>query len=107
MKGGEAMLAEFSIIPVGKDESVSGLVSLAIEIVRNSGLEYRVNSMGTVVEGSWNEVMDLIKRCHDAVRKETGRVVTSITIDDRAISGSRIGRKIQSVEEKIGHVLKK
>jgi len=101
------MLAEFSIIPVGEGEGLSGLVSLAIEIVRNSGLEYRVNSMGTVVEGSWDEVMDLIKRCHDAVRKETGRVVTSITIDDRSVSGSRIDKKIQSVEKKIGHVLKK
>lgn len=101
------MLAEFSIIPVGEGESLSGLVSLAVEIVHNSGLEYRVNPMGTVVEGSWDEIMDLIKRCHDAVRKGGCRAVTSITIDDRSASGSRIDKKLKSVEEKIGHALKK
>ncbi|MGA1794750.1 MAG: MTH1187 family thiamine-binding protein [bacterium] len=101
------MLAEFSIIPVGEGESLSGLVSLAVEIVHNSGLEYRVNPMGTVVEGDWDEVMGLIRRCHEAVRKEGCRVVTTITIDDRSDSGSRIGRKLQSLEDTIGHALKK
>ncbi|MGA1843814.1 MAG: MTH1187 family thiamine-binding protein [bacterium] len=101
------MLAEFSIIPVGEGESLSGLVSLAVEIVHNSGLEYRVNPMGTVVEGRWDEIMDLIKCCHDAVRKKGCRVVTTITIDDRSDSASRIDRKLESLEDKIGHSLKK
>ena len=101
------MLAEFSIIPVGEGESLSGLVSRAVEIIRNSGLEYRVNPMGTVVEGGWDEVMNLIRRCHDAVRKEGCRVITTVTIDDRSAAGPRMDKKVQSLEDKIGHMLKK
>lgn len=100
------MLAEFSIIPLGKDEGVSSFVSKAVEIVHQSGLVYRVNPMGTVIEGNWGEVMDLIKKCHDEIRKEARRVITSITIDDREISGPRIDNKIKSLEDKIGHKLK-
>ncbi len=100
------MLTEFSIIPLGKDESVSSLVAKAVEIVHRSGLVYRLNPMGTVIEGDWDEVMDLIKKCHVEIRKEARRVITSITIDDRDISEPRIDKKIKSIEDKIGHKLK-
>ena len=100
------MLAEFSVIPLGKDESVSSLVARAVEIVHKSGLVYRVNPMGTVIEGDWCEVMDLIKKCHDEIRKEAKRVITSITIDDRDISVPRIDNKIKSLEDKIAHKLR-
>lgn len=100
------MLAEFSIIPLGKDESVSSFVAKAVEIVHQSGLVYRVNPMGTVIEGNWDEIMDLIKKCHYEIRKEARRVITSINIDDREISEPRIDKKIKSLEEKIRHKLK-
>ena len=100
------MLAEFSVIPLGKDESVSRFVAKAVEMVHQSGLEYRTNPMGTVVEGDWDAVMNLIRRCHNAVREGANRVITSITIDDRAVPGPRIDRKVKSLEEKIGHQLK-
>jgi len=101
------MLAEFSIIPLGKDESVSKYVAKAVEIIHQSGCDYRINPMGTVIEGDWDEIMDLIKKCHNAVRKEAGRVITNITIDDRSVQGSRIEKKIESLERKIGHGLRK
>ncbi len=100
------MLAEFSIVPLGKGESVSKSLAKAVEIIHQSGLKYRINPMGTVIEGNWDEIMNLIKSCHSRLRKEAGRIITSITIDDRAISGSRIDKKIKSLEEKIGHKLR-
>ncbi len=39
--------------------------------------------MGTVIEGNWDRVMGLIKKCHASVSKDEARVLTSITIDDR------------------------
>ncbi len=51
--------------------------------------------------------MDLIKKCHDAVRRTGERVVTSITIDDRKGKRSRMEGKIRSVEKKIGRPLNK
>ena len=58
------MLAEFSITPVGAGESVSRYVAKCLKIVEESGLDYKMNPMGTVVEGDFDEVISLISRCH-------------------------------------------
>ncbi|MDA8169664.1 MAG: MTH1187 family thiamine-binding protein [Nitrospiraceae bacterium] len=101
------MLAEFSIIPVGTGESLSGQVSQVLGIIDESGLPYRLNPMGTVVEGEWDEVMRLIRKCHRAAMKHTGRCVLRIDIDDRKGKKGRMEQKISSVEKKLGRKLKK
>jgi uncharacterized protein (TIGR00106 family) len=101
------MLAEFSSYPIGKDVSLSKYVARSLDIIDKSGLPYRINPMGTVVEGSWDEVMEVIKKCHHAIREDTERVTTSIKIDDRKGTTKALDRKIKSVEEKIGKDLSK
>src|SRR3990170_4988684 len=76
-------IAEFSITPVGKGESVGEYVARCLDLVDRSGLPYRLNPMGTVVEGPFDEVLDLIARCHKAVAADCDRVSTIIKIDDR------------------------
>lgn len=102
------MLVEFSIIPLGKGESMGEEIARVIDIVDRSGLPYRANPMGTVVEGDWDTVMGLVKRCHQEVLKNCSRVVTTITIDDRPGKPSdRIVEKLRSVEKRIGKEVKK
>jgi len=101
------MLVEFSIFPIGKDVSLSKYVARSLKLIEESGLPYRVNPMGTVVEGSWDDVMDLVKKCHMAILKDTQRVSTSIKIDDRKGKINALDSKIKSVEEKVGKELKK
>jgi uncharacterized protein YqgV (UPF0045/DUF77 family) len=62
--------------------------------------------MGTVVEGSWKDVMQLIRKCHMTVLKNEDRVLTTITIDDRKGKTDRIEHKIRSVERRLGKRLK-
>jgi uncharacterized protein (TIGR00106 family) len=101
------MLAEFSIIPIGKGTSISNEVAEVLDIVDCSGVPYKINPMGTVVEGSWGDVLELIKKCHDTVAKKSDRVVTSIKIDDRKNSTDRISGKVESVELKLNKTLNK
>ena len=101
------MLVEFSIFPIGKDVSLSKYVARSLKLIEESGLPYRVNPMGTVVEGSWDDVMELVKKCHMAILKDTQRVSTSIKIDDRKGKINALDSKIKSVEEKVGKELKK
>jgi uncharacterized protein YqgV (UPF0045/DUF77 family) len=63
--------------------------------------------MGTIVEGTWNEVFRLIKRCHRITLQQEERVLTTIRIDDRKGAPFRINAKVRSVEKKLGKVLKK
>ncbi|UCE20557.1 MAG: MTH1187 family thiamine-binding protein [Gemmatimonadota bacterium] len=101
------MLAEFSVFPIGRGEGLSQYVSQIIKMVDESGLEYRLNPMGTVVEGEWDEVFDLIKRCHHQMRQFSTRVITNISVDDRKDAVGRITGKIESVEKTLGREIKK
>ena len=101
------MLAEFSVFPIGKGEGLSQYVSQIIKMIDESGLEYRLNPMGTVVEGEWDEIFDLIKQCHQKMGQFSTRVITNISVDDRKGAIGRITGKIESVEKTIGREVKK
>jgi uncharacterized protein (TIGR00106 family) len=101
------MLVEFSVIPIGKDSSIGDQVARVLSIVDASGLPYKINPMGTVVEGNWNDVMGLIKKCHSTVILNEERVLTTISIDDRKGKKNRISGKVKSVEKRLGRSLKK
>jgi len=101
------MLAEFSIVPIGSGSSIGGQLAEVLKIVDTSGISYKINPMGTVIEGEWDDVMKLIKKCHDAVMKSGERAVTTISVDDRKGRPNRIDEKVKSIEKRLGKALKK
>jgi len=101
------MLIAFSVVPIGSGSSVGGRVAEVLQIVDASGVPYKVNPMGTVVEGEWDELFALIRKCHMAVREKEERVLTTISIDDRKGRPDRLEQKVKSIEERIGKPLKK
>ncbi len=103
------MVAEFGVIPIGAGTSVSRYLVKVADLVAKSGLDYRVGSMGTVVEGSWEQVFGLIKRCHQVVLKDVDRVWLHVSVDDRKDhkGKGRIDKKVRSIEEKLGRRLRK
>ena len=100
------MLAEFSITPIGKGTSVATYVARCLDIVDGSGLDYRMNAMGTVVEGPFDEVLALIARCHKAIAKDCDRVSTIVKIDDRKGAARQLEAKVRRVEEALGRKLR-
>jgi uncharacterized protein (TIGR00106 family) len=101
------MIAEFSIVPLGAGSSIGREISGALRLVDESGLPYKLNPMGTVVEGGWEEVMALIRKCHATVLGNNDRVITTIRIDDRKGRTDMLESKTLSVEEKLGRRLRK
>jgi len=101
------MLAEFSIVPIGVGSSVGDQLAEVLKIVDASGLPYKVNPMGTVVEGEWEEIMELIRKCHSSAMKSGERALTTITIDDRKGKPNRLEEKVKSIERRLGTSLKK
>jgi uncharacterized protein (TIGR00106 family) len=99
------MIVEFSVVPLGKGASVSPVIARVMKIVMESGVRYKANPMGTVIEGEWEPLMDLIKKCHDEVMKDADRTVTTIKIDDYKGKGDRLEKKLESVEQKLGQKL--
>ena len=100
------VLLEFSMSPMDKGESVSDYVSRSLKIISESGVDYRLNPMGTVLEGEWDEVMEVVKRCYETMRSDCKRISCSIKIDYREGKKGRLISKMASVEEKLRKKLK-
>jgi uncharacterized protein (TIGR00106 family) len=100
------VLLEFSMSPLGKGESVGKFVSRSLEIVDKSGVDYRLNPMGTVLEGEWDQVFNVVKKCFERMRKDCNRISCSIKVDYRRGARGRLSGKVASVEKRIGRKLK-
>jgi len=99
------VLVEFSMTPLGKGESVSAFVSRSIDIVDQSGLPYRLTPMGTVIEGEWDQVFQVVRACHERMRQDCDRITTAIRVDYRAGASGRLESKVASVEARLGRKL--
>jgi uncharacterized protein (TIGR00106 family) len=92
------MLCAFSISPLGAGDSVGAQVAHVVRLVRESGLANETNAMFTNVEGEWDEVMDLLKRCVDAMADSAPRVSLVIKIDYRPGVNDMLHSKVETVE---------
>ncbi len=98
-------LVEFSMTPLDKGESVGEFVARSLRIVDDSGLSYRLNPMGTVIEGDWPEVFAVIQQCYERMRQDCRRISCSIKVDWRAGKEGRLESKIDRVERILGKKL--
>ncbi len=95
------MVAWFSIAPDDGTGSYSTQVAAALRMVQESGLAYRLGSMGTEVEGPRDAVLALLVRVHTTLAVAPGvrRTSTVIKIDDRAgVDSGELDRKRAAVE---------
>jgi uncharacterized protein (TIGR00106 family) len=100
------VLLEFSMSPLGRGESVGKYVARSLKIVDQSGVDYRLNPMGMVLEGDWDEVFGVVKRCYERMRKDCNRISCSIKVDYRQGAKGRLSGKVMSVEKRLGKKLK-
>lgn len=100
-----SVLLEFSMFPTDKGSSVSEEVSRVIDMIRNSGVDYQLTAMGTIIETeSLEQALDVVNRAYKILEPRSERVYSSMKIDIRKGKSGRLEGKIQSVEEKIGKV---
>ena len=101
------VLLEFSMSPMDKGESVSPYVSRSLDIISKSGVAYRLNPMGTVLEGEWDEVMSVVKQCFEKMSADCNRITCGIKIDYRKGKSGRLDSKMAAIEQKLGRELEK
>lgn len=101
------MVMELTIIPRGREHSTSTDIAGIVKIIEDSRLDYQMTAFGTLVEGTWDELMDLARQCHFAVRKNADRVLTMIRLDDHGEQTGEIEGAVSRVEQKLGRPVKK
>jgi uncharacterized protein (TIGR00106 family) len=100
------VLLEFSMSPMDKGESVSPWVSKCLRVVDESGLHYRLNPMGTVLEGDWDQVFGVVKQCFEVLQRDCHRISVSIKVDYRRGRQKGLESKIAAVENTLGKPMK-
>ncbi len=95
------------MFPTDKGESVSPYVSKIIGMIRDSGVNYKLTAMGTIIETETvQEALQIIQNAYNKIEPDSSRVYSSIKMDIRKNGSGRLEGKISSVEQKIGKVKK-
>ncbi|MFQ5770540.1 MAG: MTH1187 family thiamine-binding protein [bacterium] len=100
------MLARVNFIPVGTGEEMKELIAKALKIIDKSELDYQLTAMGTIIEGEWDEIIFLVKKCNDEIKKFANRIVINIDIDDRKDLVNRLKNNVLEIEYAVGGDLK-
>ena len=96
------MIIAFSVAPAvteTPDAEMSAAVARAVRIVRASGMPNETNAMFTLVEGEWDEVMDVVKRATLAVAEVSPRVSLVLKADIRPGHQDQLHQKVSSLEK--------
>ncbi len=96
-------IVEVSIVPLGTNTpSVSQYVAAVLEVLEENGLKYQLTSMGTIIEGDLDKILEVVRQMHEVpFQKGVKRVVTTIRIDDRRDKQASMEGKVRSVREKL------
>jgi uncharacterized protein (TIGR00106 family) len=92
--------------PLGKGESVGQYVARSLDIIDKSGVAYRLNPMGTVLEGEWNDVLQVVRKCYERMKKDCNRISCTIKVDSRKGHKGRLDSKVASVEKRLKRKMK-
>lgn len=101
-----SVLVEFSMTPLDKGESVGKYVARSLDIIDKSGVDYRLNPMGTVIEGEWDEVFGIVKQCYERMNEDCDRISVAIKVDARKGKEGRLQGKTDTVQRHLGRDLK-
>lgn len=97
---GGKVVAEVSVVPVGTSSTgLSQFVAACLDAIEGrKGVSYQLTSMGTILEGTLEEVLKAIQAMHEApFSRGASRVVTWVKIDDRRNKQSTMTSKVESV----------
>lgn len=96
-------IAQLTVVPLGTgDSSLSGAVAAVVAAIRATGIKHRLTPMATVLEGSLEEIFTAVRAAHEAgFAAGSGRVSTSLTIDDRRDKPTSMEHKVAAVETKM------
>lgn len=97
------MIFELSVIPIGAGTSLSRYIAEVMRVIEASGLVYESHSMGTNIEGGWDDIMPVVRECHEGLyRMGVERISTTLRISDRRDKPYTMAGKLASLKQKMG-----
>ena len=95
-------IVDLCVVPLGVGVSVSEYVVACERVLKEAGLESRLHSYGTNIEGEWDAVFAAIKKCHETVHAMGApRISTVIKVGTRTDRDQTMDDKVRSVRDKL------
>jgi uncharacterized protein (TIGR00106 family) len=97
------VIAEISVVPLGTGSpSLSRYVAECVEVLEETGIRYTLTPMGTILEGSLEEVLEVVRLLHRVpFNKGVKRVSTRVVIDERRDKDATAADKVESVRKRL------
>ncbi len=87
------------VLPRAEGKDSYKLVDKAIELIQASGVKYKVCPFETVMEGTYDELMAIVKKVHEVCYQEgTESMMTYIKIQTNANKEVTIADKLEKYE---------
>jgi uncharacterized protein (TIGR00106 family) len=98
-----SVLAELSIFPMDKGESVGEYVTGVVRLIRDAGVAYQLTAMGTIVEtAELKDALALLEQAENLLREQgCRRVYATLKLDVREGPVGRLAGKVASVEHRM------
>ena len=96
-------IATINVIPLGTaTPSVGSYVADCVKVLKDAGANFKMNAMGTVIDGDLDDILMLVKKMHSVpFKKGVQRVVTTVSIDDRRDKKVTSSEKLESLMERL------
>ena len=96
------VIVDIAIIPLGVGLSLSKYVAECEKIFKDAGLKSTLHANGTNIEGEWDDVFAVVKKCHERVHEMGApRISSTLRIGTRTDREQSMDDKIKSVQLKI------
>jgi uncharacterized protein (TIGR00106 family) len=96
------VMVDLCVVPLGVSVSVSKFIAQCQRIINDAGLESQLHPYGTVIQGEWDEVMTVVKSCHEKVHAMGApRISTTLKIGTRTDREQSMQDKMDSVTQKL------
>ena len=96
------VMIDLCVVPLGVGVSVSNYVAACQRVLQEAGLDHQMHAYGTNIEGDWDTVFAVVKRCHEVVHEMgAARITSSMRIGTRTDREQSMDDKVRSVEQKL------
>lgn len=93
---------ELCVVPIGSEVSLSDYVAACQRVLLEAGLSPELHAFGTNVEGDIDELLAVVKRCHERLHDMgAARLQTSIKLATRSDRQQTLQDKVNSVKHKL------
>lgn len=99
------VIVNLCIIPIGVGVSLSPYIAACEKILAGGAVKCELHANGTNIEGEWDTVFALIKRCHEALHDMGApRIHTTVSAGTRMDRHQTMEDKIESVKSALGEL---